>query len=150
MMSPQETFEVLAKQAKEELEALTEAIARKRATREQASRQLESLRGYQQDYAQMLQTEMTQGIVSAQCRTYQGFINALGGVISQQETSLAQIDLDITQHQTLWQKSYRKCQSLEALMNRQRQKQAVHARRLDQKLSDEQAARLSAKSRVIH
>lgn len=109
-----------------------------------ARRKLETLQQYRQEYAQHLSELLAGGLDAPRLRNYRDFLAALDAGIAQQQRLAEQAQVRLADGRGQWQQERRRLNAFETLADRREQQAlVVHARR-EQRLGDEQAARMAA------
>jgi len=106
-----------------------------------ASRKLELLIQYRQDYHDQLDALMRNGLPSSQWRNYRNFLTTLDGAIEQQRGIAAQAEARLTNGRTDWQQNKRRLSSFDTLAERVRQQELMVQAKREQRDSDERSAR---------
>lgn len=113
-----------------------------RAT-DKAEKKLALLQQYRDDYSARFQAKMAQGgLTPLTFRNFQSFIDKLDAAIEGQLQVVKEAENGVTQERGAWQASERKRMSYDTLATRAMQKEQQRENKRDQKLNDEQAARL--------
>lgn len=124
-----------------ESEAAAKRLAQALRKQQESQQKLDLLQGYRQEYVTQLQTQMSRGLTMAGYRNFNRFIEGLDRAIAQQSVTHQQTDLQVENERKIWQQHEQKRLSYSTLVDRA-QRQAQHkANRLEQKQTDEQAAR---------
>lgn len=135
---PFELLQGIAQDAMQEAyEKVAEAIAAKRA----AKLQMEKLQQYRHDYLQQLQQTMQRGVRSSAVYNSQRFIDNIDDAIAKQKLQIETLGEHVSKRREVWLAERKKVESMGTLLTRQKQKQARHEVKLEQKQNDEYAAR---------
>jgi len=121
-----------------------ERLLRMLKHKEDAARQRQDeLQGYKQDYQQRLTGEAgSRGMEIHLLRDYHAFLGKLEVAIRHQENEVAQASAHWRNAHDNWLALRQKVKAYEALANRHRQQELQREEKRDQRLTDEQAARL--------
>lgn len=114
---------------------------------EEAEKKLALLLQYRDDYAARFQSALTTGLHAAGYRNFQLFLEKLDNAITGQRQVVQLAQKHIERERSAWQAGERKRMSYDTLANRARKDAQHKENRLDQKMTDEQAARLSSNKR---
>lgn len=114
---------------------------------EEADKKLELLLQYRDDYAARFQSALTTGLNTMGYRNFQLFLEKLDNAIAGQQQVVQQAQKRIDRERSAWQAGERKRMSYDTLASRAHKDAQRKENRLDQKMTDEQAARLSNQKR---
>lgn len=138
---PSAALNLLLEQARKDREAAREALARAQLSHQQAVAQLQQLEGFAREYEARWQGQFQGGAAVEVLRCYQDFMRRLGQAIAQQHHAVRVAQgLAERERQRLLARETRLA-SIEALAQRRLGRERIRATRLEQKHSDELAAR---------
>ena len=106
-----------------------------------AAKKMELLLQYNQEYHEMMQAQMREGVPSAWLRNFQHFIATLEGAIEQQRALMEQADAKLAQGRTDWQQNKRRQNSFNTLADRMRRQEAQVLDKREQRDNDERVTR---------
>lgn len=106
-----------------------------------AKARLDLLCEYRGEYVTKLQRVASSGIGHMEWRNYQLFLSRLDQAIAQQEVATHKSCTDSDHGRADWQTAKQKERAIDLLLARQREREAQHRRRQEQKEADEFAAR---------
>lgn len=141
MANPQ-ALDILIDLARDHADNAARQLQQLNAARRSAEEQLATLQEYRQDYAERLQLATQGGLTATNYHNFRQFIATLDDAISQQNKTVAQIDLKIEQGRALWNQEKRKLSSFETLQSRYARQQALREARNEQRSNDEISANL--------
>ncbi|HRL20484.1 flagellar export protein FliJ [Alcaligenes sp. SDU_A2] len=118
--------------------------------RENAATQLDTLQNYRQDYAQRLLDAGQTGLSMANYHNFRRFIATLDDAISQQNKIILSLEGKIQEGRQHWHAQQQRLNAYETLIDRRLLEQQRHQQRMDQRASDEIAARLFARSQTAY
>jgi flagellar FliJ protein len=110
---------------------------------DEAQDKLNLLLQYREDYAARFQADLAKGLTAMGYRNFQVFLEKLDGAITGQQQAVHAAQKRIDQARSAWQAGERKRMSYSTLADRAHKVAQHKEQRLDQKMTDEQAARLS-------
>lgn len=142
-MSDRLPLAMLLDLARERCDEATRQLGQLNSVKLNADKQLSMLQDYRLDYLNRLQDAMVNGMPAADCHNYQRFINTLDEAIGQQNSAVAQADVQLQGGRVQWQQEKRKVNSFDALAQRELRARAIDEGRREQRTSDEYAARSS-------
>jgi len=142
-------LQTLVNLARQQSTAAATALAKEIAALNEARGKAELLTNYLDDYRANLQQQMLMGLKVAQLINSQNFMQQIELAIKQQENSIIQSENQVEQAKKYWQECERKSVMFEALIKRSQAKAALIEARLDQKNTDEFAARKFASARML-
>jgi flagellar FliJ protein len=142
-------LQTLVNLARQQSTAAATALAKEIAALNEARGKAELLTNYLDDYRAKLQQQMLMGLKVAQLINSQNFMQQIELAIKQQEKSIIQSENQVEQAKKHWQECERKSVTFEALIKRSKAKAALIEARLDQKNTDEFAARKFASTRML-
>ena len=108
---------------------------------EETEKQLSLLMQYRKDYEYRFQDNAAKGISTSQYLNYQAFINKLDGAVDGQKLVVRDAEHKIKMAREQWQESEKKRLSYNILHNRAVSTQQKQETKLEQKQTDELAAR---------
>jgi flagellar protein FliJ len=106
-----------------------------------AAKKMELLLQYHQEYHEMMQAQMQEGVSSSWLRNFQHFIATLEGAIEQQRALMEQADAKLAQGRTDWQQNKRRQNSFNTLADRVRRQEAQVLDKREQRDNDERVTR---------
>ena len=106
-----------------------------------AAKKMELLLQYNQEYHEMMQAQMQEGVSSSWLRNFQHFIATLEGAIEQQRALMEQADAKLAQGRTDWQQNKRRQNSFNTLADRVRRQEAQVLDKREQRDNDERVTR---------
>ncbi len=121
-----------------------------RTQREAAQSQLEMLQTYRQDYAQRLLDVGQTGVTMANYHNFRRFIVTLDQAISQQNSVIQSLEEQMEQGRQVWYGHQQRLKAYATLIDRRLQTQQVQQQRMEQRNSDEIAARLFTRSQTAY
>jgi flagellar FliJ protein len=147
----QHSYEVirsLKAQIEEEAELAAKLLAHAMKQDEEAKSRFALLDQYHQGYKQSFNQALTAGLGSETYRNYQGFLAKLSDAIETQKNVVVSTEYQVGKHRSHWQQLQKKKLSYEVLTKRADGQMALTAKKRDQKLMDEYAARISRKRAI--
>ncbi len=111
-------------------------------TRHNAQRQLDSLREYQQDYAERLAHCLRTGSSASNYQNFQRFIATLETAIKQQNSVLDSLEHKLSDARCHWITRRHRLRAYQALLARRQQQQQLNTLRAEQGMCDEASAGL--------
>lgn len=120
------------------------AAAELQKSREESQKkqeQLNLLNQYREEYEQQFQQRCSGGIDARSLEDYRLFLKKLNAAIAEQTTQVSESENGVQQAQSNWLDTYRRKSVLGNLIERKEQALDVEKQRLEQKISDENAAR---------
>jgi len=142
-------LQTLVNLARQQSTAAATALAKEIAALNEARGKADLLRNYLDDYRAKLQQQMLMGLKVAQLINSQNFMQQIELAIKQQENSIIHSENQVEAAKKHWQECERKSVTFEALIKRSQAKAALIEARLDQKNTDEFAARKFASARMM-
>jgi flagellar FliJ protein len=134
-------LQTLVDLAKAQSSAAATALAKEIAGLRDSEQKVDLLQNYLDDYRVNLQQQMLSGLKASQLHNSQNFIQQLELAIAQQEKAVITFNNQVSIAKQLWQECERKLLTFETLTQRAKSKAALIEARLDQKNTDEFAAR---------
>lgn len=110
---------------------------------DEAQGKLTLLLQYREDYAARFQADLATGLTAMGYRNFQVFLEKLDAAIAGQQRAVQVAQKRIDKERSAWQAGERKRMSYGTLADRAHKDAQRKEHRLDQKMTDEQAARLS-------
>ncbi|WP_346797060.1 flagellar export protein FliJ [Halomonas sp. Bachu 37] len=114
-----------------------QALASERLTEKQTLSQLDSLGRYRQEYAQRLQSAMSQGIDPASMYNYQQFLASLDAALVRARQALASQQQRVSQSQNQWRQEQQRLSSYDTLATRRAWQEQHRENKLEQKTNDD-------------
>ena len=127
--------------AQSKTDAATRRLGQLQNAHTSAAEKLELLLQYRQEYLDQLQSQMRDGVASAQLRNFQHFIGTLDDAIEQQRALTSQADTRLAHGRGDWQHTKRRLNSFDTLADRVRQQEITALNKREQRDSDERTAR---------
>lgn len=141
-MSKHFPIQTLIDLAQDDLDTATKHLGRVQRERTDVETQLNALVQYRDEYhARFTQTAQS-GMPAGNWRNFQAFIDTLDAAIEQQRRLLASVTARVEAAKPEWQQQKRKLGSYEILQARGEAAQALKASRIEQRESDEHAAKV--------
>jgi flagellar protein FliJ len=140
-MSKNLPINTLIELAQEELDAATKKLGKLQQERNDIEAQLTSLVNYRDEYHVRFTASAQQGTTAQTLRNFQAFVDTLDAAIAQQRTLLLLADQRIEAAKPEWRLKKQKVGSYEILAARGEAVLAKQAARVEQRQSDEHAAR---------
>jgi flagellar FliJ protein len=110
---------------------------------DEAQNKLNLLMQYRDDYSARFQAELATGLSAMGYRNFQVFLEKLDSAIAGQQQAVQAAQRRIEMERSAWQEGERKRMSYGTLADRAQKATQRKENRLDQKMTDEQAARLA-------
>jgi flagellar FliJ protein len=127
--------------AQAELDEATRRLGMVQQQRNEAQRQLDALTHYRDEYRRQLASDAQGGMSAGHWRNFHQFIDTLDVAMNQQRNTIAGSDKRIALARTEWQQKKQKFDSYETLLERAKQRENVRLGRVEQRESDEFAAK---------
>ena len=140
-MSNKLPLAMLIELAQSKTDAATRRLGQLQNAHTSAAEKLELLLQYRQEYLDQLQSQMRDGVASAQLRNFQHFIGTLDDAIEQQRALTSQADTRLAHGRGDWQHTKRRLNSFDTLADRVRQQEITALNKREQRDSDERTAR---------
>jgi flagellar FliJ protein len=134
-------LQTLVDLARAQSSAAATALAKEIAGLRDSEQKVDLLQNYLDDYRVNLQQQMLSGLKASQLHNSQNFIQQLELAITQQEKAVITFKNQVSIAKQQWQECERKLLTFETLTQRAKTKVALIEARLDQKNTDEFAAR---------
>jgi flagellar FliJ protein len=141
-MSNQLPIQMLIELSQQELDVATQRLGRLQQECSEVARQLDSLIEYRGEYVAQFNASAQQGISGSNWRNFQAFIETLDMALDKQRGLLAQAQARLDAARPEWIIRKQKLGSFEILLARQNAQQQMRAARLEQRASDEHAAKV--------
>ncbi|KMY85952.1 Flagellar protein FliJ [Candidatus Paraburkholderia calva] len=141
-MSKNLPINTLIELAQEELDAATKKLGKLQQERNDVEAQLNSLVNYRNEYHARFTASAQQGTTAQTLRNFQVFVDMLDAAINQQRAMLVIADQRIEAAKPEWRQKKQKVGSYEILAARGEAVLAKQAARVEQRQSDEHAARV--------
>ena len=132
---------MLIELAQSKTDAATRRLGQLQNAHTSAAEKLQLLLQYRQEYLDQLQSQMRNGVASAQLRNFQHFIGTLDDAIEQQRALTLQADTRLAHGRGDWQHTKRRLNSFDTLADRVRQQEITALNKREQRDSDERTAR---------
>ena len=140
-MSNKLPLAMLIELAQSKTDAATRRLGQLQNAHTSAAEKLQLLLQYRQEYLDQLQSQMRDGVASAQLRNFQHFIGTLDDAIEQQRALTLQADTRLAHGRGDWQHTKRRLNSFDTLADRVRQQEITALNKREQRDSDERTAR---------
>ena len=140
-MSNKLPLAMLIELAQSKTDAATRRLGQLQNAHTSAAEKLQLLLQYRQEYLDQLQSQMRDGVASAQLRNFQHFIGTLDDAIEQQRALTSQADTRLAHGRGDWQHTKRRLNSFDTLADRVRQQEIIALNKREQRDSDERTAR---------
>ncbi len=134
--------ELNVKNEKKALEALGEIQRQK----QDAEKQLEHLKDYQQGYKDQYQSIGVTGANIKQLLEFRAFVSKLSMAIEQQKQVVAELDEKVSSTQTHWEKQHQKTKSMEKVRGAAVKEEAKEQDKREQSEQDDRASRVGRNS----
>ena len=138
-----EVIRALKDRVEKEAELSAKLLAHAIGTEEEAKSRFALLDQYRQRYLQTFNAAMASGLGNELYQNFQSFLSKLNDAIETQKKVVASATDKVMQHQSQWQNLQKKKLSYEVLTKRADQQMQMAAKKQDQKLMDEYAARMT-------
>ena len=142
-------LQTLVNLARQKSTAAATALAKEINALQEAREKALLLTSYLDDYRVKLQQQMLVGLKVSELVNSQNFMQQIELAITQQEKSILHSENQVHEAKLYWQECERKSVTFEALIKRSQAKAALIEARLDQKNTDEFAARKFASARML-
>ena len=133
----------LKEQVEKEAELAAKLLAHAIKRDEDAKSRFTLLDQYHQGYKQSFNQALIAGIGSETYQNYHGFLTKLSEAIETQKNVVVSTEYQVGKHRSHWQGLQKKKLSYEVLTKRADGQMALAAKKKDQKLMDEYAARIT-------
>jgi flagellar FliJ protein len=127
--------------AQADVDEATRKLGALQQQRNEAQRQLDALTQYRDEYRKRLADDSLGGMEASNWRNFQQFINTLDFAMSQQRGAIDATDVRLSASKFEWQLRKQKLSSFETLQSRAQQREDVRMSRLEQRETDEFAAK---------
>jgi flagellar protein FliJ len=134
-------LKMLIELAQGEVDEATRRLGTLQQQRNDAQRQLDALTQYRDEYRRKLAESVQSGMDAANWRNFQQFIDTLDVAMSQQRSTVDSAEARLHAGRLDWQTRKQKLNSFETLQNRAQQRENQRLARLEQRESDEFAAK---------
>lgn len=134
-------LQILGNLAQQNSSAAALALAKEIEAHRQGLEKITLLTDYLQDYRVKLETQMLRGLKVSQLINSQNFMQQIEVAIKQQEKSVAHIETQVDLARQHWRECERKLVTFSTLTKRTVAQAALHEAKIDQKNTDEFAAR---------
>ncbi len=149
-MNREKPLDVLINLTQERLDEAGRNLSELSTQRRNAQQQLDALDNYRVDYTEKLQASTNSGVSSANYHNFRRFINTLDEAISQQNSIITQIDINLQNSRKKWHAEKRKLNSYETLKARQERQRQYKEQRREQHASDETSANMYRRNHQHH
>lgn len=146
-MTPPSAINTLIELATNETDEAAKRLGQAIGAKDEAGKKLAVLLQYRKDYAARFQSTLATGMNAQDYRNFQLFLEKLDTAITGQQRIVETAQKRIADERATWQASERKRMSYNTLANRAQQEVRRKENQLDQKQTDEHAARLAQSKR---
>jgi len=141
-MATLNAIQILINLSSQQSEAAATRLGLANKTRTEAQQKLSMLEEYRNEYAEQLQTQLSQGLSSAGYNNFKQFIATLDQTINQHKHVVQNSLILVEKHRIDWQASERKRLSYSTLTKRAETALRHQENKRDQKQTDEHASRI--------
>lgn len=135
-------LQLLIEQTSEKAEGFVKAMAKTQQKLNQGQDKLNMLQSYREERESGIHNKVTTGITGQQLRNQMAFVEKIAQAIVQQTSELEFLNTTLNYQRTQWQETLAEQRKYEALIEREKLKQARLENKRDQKMNDEFAARI--------
>lgn len=135
-------LQILIEQASEKADAMAKNMAKTQQKLAQGQEKLTMLESYRDDCQAGLHNQAATGLTGMQLRNQLAFVGKIAQAIEQQQREIDFLTTTLCQQRAQWQDALAEQRKYEALVEREKLKQARLAAKRDQKMNDEFAARI--------
>lgn len=140
-MTNPETLKTLINLAEQQHDKASKVFAQAASAHRHAQERLELIENYRGEYEDKMRSHTYQGIDGTRVSNYARFIQQLSDAITQQLLEVKHCEQQLEHTRRLFLDAQRKLKSLQILLQRNQQQQALLEARQSQKMIDEFAAR---------
>lgn len=134
--------------AEQTLNETTLQLGRARQAHQSEATRLDQLQDYEQEYRRQLQHSLAgAGITVMAIQMYQGFIGALGRVVTHQTQQVVQAQQSLDASLSAWQHDRQRLNAFNTLNARAEARRVQHENRQEQKMMDEFARRTGTRTK---
>lgn len=135
-------LQILIEQASEKAEQLARNMANTQQKLVQAQDKLNMLQSYREECEGGMHNKAAGGMTGQQLRNQLAFVGKIAQAVAQQTREIEFLNTTLTHQRTQWQEALAEQRKYEALVAREKLKQAKLENKRDQKMNDEFAARI--------
>lgn len=132
----------LIEQASEKADAMAKTMAKTRQKLVNGQDKLAMLQTYHEECQNGMHSKASTGMTGQQLRNQTAFVGKIAEAIAQQNREVEFLNATLTHQNTQWQEALAEQRKFEALVEREKLKQAKLENKRDQKMNDEFAARI--------
>lgn len=141
-------MDLLRDLAEQTLNETTLQLGRARQAHESEAARLDQLQEYEQEYRRQLQHSLAgAGIAVTTIQMYQGFIGALGRVVTHQTRQVVHAQQTLDTSLSAWQQDRKRLNAFDTLKARADARRVQHENRQEQKMMDEFARRTGMRTK---
>lgn len=135
-------LQILIDQAREKAEQLARNMANTRQKLAQGQDKLDMLQTYREECEGGMHNKAVGGMTGQQLRNQLAFVGKIAQAVAQQSREIEFLNTTLAHQRTQWQEALAEQRKYEALVAREKLKQAKLENKRDQKMNDEFAARI--------
>lgn len=135
-------LQILIDQAREKAEQLARNMANTRQKLAQGQGKLDMLQTYREECEGGMHNKAVGGMTGQQLRNQLAFVGKIAQAVAQQSREIEFLNTTLAHQRTQWQEALAEQRKYEALVAREKLKQAKLENKRDQKMNDEFAARI--------
>jgi flagellar protein FliJ len=135
-------LQILIEQASEKAEKAAKGMAQTQQKLVQGQDKLNMLKTYREECESGMHSKAATGMTGQQLRNQLAFTGKIAEAIAQQDREIEFLNSTLEHQRTQWQQALAEQRKFEALVEREKQKQARLENKRDQKMNDEYAARI--------
>lgn len=135
-------LQILIDQAREKAEQLARNMANTRQKLAQGQDKLDMLQTYREECEGGMHNKAVGGMTGQQLRNQLAFVGKIAQAVAQQSREIEFLNTTLAHQRTQWQEVLAEQRKYEALVAREKLKQAKLENKRDQKMNDEFAARI--------
>lgn len=135
-------LQILVDQAAERADKTAQALAKTRQKLAQSQEKMNMLETYRNECQNNIHTQSVAGITGMQLQNQLAYVNKIGLATQQQSAEVAFLSATVQKQLIEWQSCLAEQKKYQALIEREKLKQAQKEAKRDQKMNDEFAARI--------
>ena len=135
-------LQILIEQASEKAEQLARNMANTQQKLAQGQDKLNMLQSYREECESGMHNKASGGMTGQQLRNQLAFVGKIAQAVAQQTREIEFLNTTLAHQRTQWQEALAEQRKYEALVAREKLKQAKLENKRDQKMNDEFAARI--------
>jgi flagellar FliJ protein len=147
MTSIAHPLETLQSRAQDETEEALRKLAQLLAAQRESESRLALLARYRDEYRAKLNASTRNGVSAIQLSNFRSYLARLEEAVAKQQADISHWNETVQAGRALWQEAERKARSYGVLNDRRADRERSSAARIEQKQSDELAARLASAPR---